>query len=67
MEEGGFHLHKWHSNLPELEECQRTEDNAMSSQASTTYAKLEVGTSPKEQKYWEFHGIKQKTNFLLSS
>ena len=50
MEEGGFHLHKWHSNLSELEECERPEDNAVSSQASMTYAKLEVGTSPKETK-----------------
>ena len=50
MEEGGFHLHKWHSNLSELEECQRTEDNAVSSQASMTYAKLEVGTGPQETK-----------------
>ena len=50
MKESGFHLHKWHSNLSELEECQRTEDNAVSSQASMTYAKLEVGTGPKETK-----------------
>ena len=50
IEEGGFNLHKWHSNLSELEECQRTEDNAVSSQASMTYAKLEVGTSPQETK-----------------
>ena len=50
MEEVGFHLHKRHSNLPELEECQRTEDDAVSSQASTFYTKLEVGTSPKETK-----------------
>ena len=50
MEGGGFHLQKWHSNLPEIEECQRTEDDGVSSQASTTYAKLETGTSPKETK-----------------
>ena len=52
MEGGGFHLQKWHSNLPEweIEECQRTEDDGVSSQASTTYAKLEIGTSPKETK-----------------
>ena len=34
VEEGGFHLHKWQSNLSELEECQKTEDNTVSSQAS---------------------------------
>ena len=50
MEEGGFNLYKWQSNLPGLEERQKTEDDAESSQASTTYAKLEVGTSPKETK-----------------
>ena len=50
MEGGGYHLHKWYSNLPEIEECQRTEDDGVSSQASTTYAKLEIGTSPKETK-----------------
>ena len=67
MEGGGFHLHKWHSNLPEIEKCQRTEDKAVSSQASTTYAKLGIGTSPKEQNYWEFLGTKQKVNFPLAS
>ena len=46
MEEGGFYLYKWQSNLPGLEERQKTEDGAVSSQARTTYAKLEVGTSP---------------------
>ena len=50
MEGGGFHLQKWHINLPEIEECQRTEDDGVSSQASTTYAKLEIGTSPTETK-----------------
>ena len=50
MGEGGFHLHKWHSNLLELEEHQRLKDDVMSPQASTTYAKLEVGTSPKGMK-----------------
>ena len=50
MEEGGFYLYKWQSNLPELEERQKTGDDAVSSQASTTYAKLEIGNSPKETK-----------------
>ena len=67
MEEGGFHLHKWHSNLSELGECQRTEHNAVSSQASTTYTKLEVGTGPKETKILRVHGTKQKINFPLAS
>ena len=33
-----------------MKECQGTENNAVCSQASITYAKLEVGTSPKETK-----------------
>ena len=68
MEEGGFHLHKWHSNLPELEECQRTEDVAVSSQASTTYTKLEVGTSPKETKILgvPWNKTEDKFSFLYS-
>ena len=68
MEEGGFHLHKWHSNLPELEECQRTEDDAVSSQASMTYTKLEVGTSPKETKILgvPWNKTEDKLSFLYS-
>ena len=41
MEDGGFHLHKWHSNVPEVEEPQTTEDDAVPSQASLTYPMLE--------------------------
>ena len=33
-----------------MEEREKTEDDEVSSQASRTYAKLEVGTSPKETK-----------------
>lgn len=44
MGEGGFQLHKWHSNVPELEEPQRGEEDATSSQASSTCEKLAVGT-----------------------
>ena len=68
MKESGFHLHKWHSNLSELEECQRTDDNAVSSQASMTYAKLEVGTGPKETKIlgvpWEKTKDKLSVGFM---
>ena len=50
MEEGGFHLHKWHSNIPELEESQRIDNETLLSQASSTYAKLVVGTHSQETK-----------------
>ena len=50
MEEGGFHLHKWHSNILELEEPQRIDDETLLSQASSTYAKLVVETHSQETK-----------------
>ena len=50
MEEGGFHLHKWHSNIPELGKPQRIDDETLLSQASSTYAKLVVGTHSQETK-----------------
>ena len=53
MEEGGFHLHKWHSNIPELEEPQRIDDETLLSQASSTYVKVVVGTHSQETKILE--------------
>ena len=50
MEDGGFHLHKWHSNVPELEEPQTAEDDAVPSQASVTYPVLVSEISPHETK-----------------
>ena len=50
MEEGGFHLHKWHSNIPELKEPQWIDDETLLSQASSTYAKLVVGIHSQETK-----------------
>ena len=51
MEDGGFYLHKWHSNVPELEEPQTTEDDAVPSQASLTYPVLGVKPVPMKQRY----------------
>ena len=48
MEEVGFHFHKWHSNLPELENVRELKTMQCPPTASTTYATL--GTSPKETK-----------------
>lgn len=47
MEEGVFHLHKWHSNLLELEGHQRLKEDVPLKQVRV---KLEMGTSPKEAK-----------------
>lgn len=47
MEEGVFHLHKWHSNLLELEGHQRLKEDVPLKQVRV---KLEMGTSPKETK-----------------
>ena len=54
MEEEGFHLHKWHSNTPELEEPQRIDDETLLSKASSTYANLVVGTHSQEKRYLEY-------------
>ena len=32
MEEGGFQLHKWHSNIPEVEASLSNSGNALASQ-----------------------------------
>ena len=54
MGEGGFQLHKWHSNVPEIEKQSKNELKIP--QANSTYAKLTVGTCP--------HGTRKKTHFL---
>ena len=40
MEEGGFHLHKWHSNIPEVEAPLSASGNALTSTVSPAYAKI---------------------------
>eukprot|EP00795_Rhopilema_esculentum_P008342 gene8342-14309_t len=51
LQEGGFDLHKWHSNVPEAE-VPTPEKNVSTSveEDSTTYAKTEVGTKSCETK-----------------
>ena len=48
MNEGGFQLHKWHSNIPEIEKLSTSE--VEEPQENSTYAKLTVGTQPHESK-----------------
>ena len=38
MEEGGFQLHKWHSNIPEVEAPLSASGNALASTLSPVYA-----------------------------
>ena len=40
MEEGGFQLHKWHSNIPEVEAPLSASGNALASTVSPAYAKI---------------------------
>ena len=42
--DGGFQLHKWHSNEPELEANSQTPTN--NADAETTYAKLQFSSTP---------------------
>ena len=48
MNEGGFQLHKWHSNIPEIEKVSMSE--VEEPQENSTYAKLTVGTQSHESK-----------------
>ena len=50
--EGGFQLHKWHSDVLEIE--RQSTNDLESPQTSSIYAKLAVGTQ----------GTKEKTHFL---
>ena len=43
LQEGGFKLHKWHSNIPMLETDTGIEE-AKNDSHGTTYAKATVGT-----------------------
>ena len=40
MEEDGFQLHKWHSNIPEVEAPLSASGNALASIVSPAYAKI---------------------------
>ena len=54
MKEGGFQLHKWHSNAPGIEELDSdTNLNSDHSGESSTYAKQAVGTKQNETKILE--------------
>ena len=56
MNEGGFQLHKWHSNAPIQGEANKGAENGPE---ETTFAKVSVGTSPSETKIL---GVKWNTS-----
>ena len=56
FQEGGFTLHKWHSNIPSLEDPVTTSDGV----ESESYAKDFVGMKPTESKILGVHWDKRK-------
>ena len=40
MEEGSFQLHKWHSDIPEIEASLSASGNALTSSVSPPHAKI---------------------------
>ena len=56
--DGGFQLHKWHSNAPELELVPQE----VPAESEDTYAKLQLGiTSGRGASYSDWVGTKSKT------
>ena len=65
MSEGGFHLHKWHSNvtLMEMEACNSDNEPTID---ETTYAKTLVGTKSFETKILGIPWNKQTDKFTIN-
>ena len=59
FEEGGFQLHKWHSNEPNLE------TNDLSSQTELNFAKEHLETKANETKILGLNWDKQKDTFRV--
>ena len=64
MNEGGFQLHKWHSNIPEIEKLSTSE--VEEPQENSTYAKLTVGTQPHESKFLRDPWNKEEDTFSIN-
>ena len=64
MNEGGFQLHKWHSNIPEIEKLSTSE--VEEPQENSTYAKLTVGTQPHESKVLGVPWNKEEDTFSIN-
>ena len=59
FEKGGFKLHKWHSNAPNLE------TNSLSSQKELNFAKEHLGTKANETKILGLNWDKQRDTFRV--
>ena len=55
FKEGGFWLHKWHSNVKELEKSENNDE------FESTFAKGSCGTKPMKPSSWVCHGIRKRT------
>ncbi|XP_078361896.1 uncharacterized protein LOC144646227 [Oculina patagonica] len=64
MGEGGFQLHKWHSNIPGIEKLSNNELEPP--QVDSTYAKETVGTQPHESKILGVPWDKEKDTFSIN-
>ena len=64
MNEGGFQLHKWHSNIPGIEKPSASE--VEEPQENSTYAKLTVGTQPHESKILGVPWNKEEDTFSIN-
>ena len=63
MSEGGFQLHKWHSNAP-VTDSKRTSE---STEGETTYAKLLLELNLPRPRFLEFRGTQRQTSSQLAS
>jgi len=64
MAKGGFQLHKWHSNVPEIE--RQRENELEPPQTNSTDAKLAVGTQPHESKILGVPWNKEEDTFSIN-
>ena len=65
LQDGGFTLHKWHSNIPEVD-VQASEASETSQEDAVTYAKTTVGAQSNETKILGIPWNKKSDEFIIS-
>ena len=65
LQDAGFSLHKWHSNIKEVE-AQGSEESLLLHEDTTTYAKEEMGTKSDETKILGIPWNKRKDELTIS-
>ena len=65
LQDGGFTLHKWHSNIPEVD-VQASEASKTSQEDAVTYAKTTVGAQSNETKILGIPWNKKSDEFIKS-